>query len=524
VTAAALFEAALALMKRTEGDTEERGWLLLHSSRLLRYVDIAKARGFAEEAVVLAQAVHAGALAAYARFQYGLLDCLEGDAVRGLPELEASAAAITALTEAEREAYAAHAGAIGAAAGAAWDGTVVMWLANVGRYREARERGEHLVAEAEQENVERLQWPHDLFLGLGHADAALGMPNEAAAMLATAHANYLRVGHYVGASIASVRMVVNVALPYRAEEIAERRALVDRAEQEADRASGAVSTGDSPRFFRLPLLLLEGEWEAAEQVAAAVSAEGRGTVRFRSDARGYLALLSRLRGNPERAWSAVRGYLPLGSRTAPGTVADFVVAVTMQQVAAALALDTGDLATAKEWLHARDYWLAWSGAVLWQSEGQALWAQYHRQAGDTEQAWEHARRALAHATEPRQPLALLAAHRLLGEIDTVAGRHEDAALHLDAALALADACAAPYERALTLLALAELRSRPGDGRRLATSWMRRGPSACPSAPSPPSPVPMPSPAEPPRPVPPRQPSPPASPPARWRSCGSSRGD
>ncbi|HEY7908428.1 MAG TPA: AAA family ATPase, partial [Thermomicrobiales bacterium] len=212
VTAAALFEAALALMKRTEGDTEERGWLLLHSSRLLRYVDIAKARGFAEEAVVLAQAVHAGALAAYARFQYGLLDCLEGDAVRGLPELEASAAAITALTEAEREAYAAHAGAIGAAAGAAWDGTVVMWLANVGRYREARERGEHLVAEAEQENVERLQWPHDLFLGLGHADAALGMPNEAAAMLATAHANYLRVGHYVGASIASVRMVVNVAL------------------------------------------------------------------------------------------------------------------------------------------------------------------------------------------------------------------------------------------------------------------------------------------------------------------------
>ena len=39
--------------------------------------------------------------------------------------------------------------------------------------------------------------------------------------------------------------------------------------------------------------------------------------------------------------------------------------------------------------------------------------------------------ALAHATEPRQPLALLAAHRLLGELDTDAGRYADAATHLD---------------------------------------------------------------------------------------------
>src|SRR5205807_232285 len=37
----------------------------------------------------------------------------------------------------------------------------------------------------------------------------------------------------------------------------------------------------------------------------------------------------------------------------------------------------------------------------------------------------------------------------------------DARAHLDAALALADACAAPYERALTLLARAELRAAEG---------------------------------------------------------------
>jgi ATP/maltotriose-dependent transcriptional regulator MalT len=100
--------------------------------------------------------------------------------------------------------------------------------------------------------------------------------------------------------------------------------------------------------------------------------------------------------------------------------------------------------------------------VLGLSEGQALWAQYHRQAGDNEAAYKHAARALAHATAPHQPLALLAAHRLLGELDTDAGRYDEAASHLDESLRLADACAAPYERALTLLAMAELRAATGD--------------------------------------------------------------
>jgi DNA-binding NarL/FixJ family response regulator len=76
-------------------------------------------------------------------------------------------------------------------------------------------------------------------------------------------------------------------------------------------------------------------------------------------------------------------------------------------------------------------------------------------------ATAHAEAALVRATEPRQPLALLAAHRTLGELATVAGRRADAATHLAAALALATACAAAHERALTLLALAGLRAAEG---------------------------------------------------------------
>jgi DNA-binding CsgD family transcriptional regulator len=78
--------------------------------------------------------------------------------------------------------------------------------------------------------------------------------------------------------------------------------------------------------------------------------------------------------------------------------------------------------------------------------------------GDHDRAREVAAEALTLATEPHQPLALLAAHRLLGEIATETGQWEKAQSHLHDALTLADACAAPFERALTLLAMAELRA------------------------------------------------------------------
>jgi DNA-binding CsgD family transcriptional regulator len=89
----------------------------------------------------------------------------------------------------------------------------------------------------------------------------------------------------------------------------------------------------------------------------------------------------------------------------------------------------------------------------------------HCAAGDAARAREHAARALAHATAPRQPLALLAAHRTLGILDTDAGDLAVAEEQFAAAFALADACRAPYELALTLLARAELAVAQGEGDR-----------------------------------------------------------
>lgn len=150
--------------------------------------------------------------------------------------------------------------------------------------------------------------------------------------------------------------------------------------------------------------------------------------------------------------------------TTEGESVRFLTAMELQCLAAWLALDEGDLAAAHRWLEAHNCWLEWEGPeTLWgRADGHHAWAKCHRAAGDAKQADEHAQAALAHATAPRQPLALLAAHRRLGELATKAGRHEDGDAHLQASLDLADACHAPYERALTLLAVAESRAASGE--------------------------------------------------------------
>jgi DNA-binding CsgD family transcriptional regulator len=156
----------------------------------------------------------------------------------------------------------------------------------------------------------------------------------------------------------------------------------------------------------------------------------------------------------------VRECLPAGVQTPLGPMGYFWT-VALQRLAVELACDTGDLPTARAWLMAHDRWLAWSGSMLGRAKGQLLWATFQRVGGDASRAHRHAQQALVAASDPRQPLILLAAHRLLGELATGGKRSIEATAHLDAALALADACAAPYERALTLVACAELHAATG---------------------------------------------------------------
>jgi DNA-binding NarL/FixJ family response regulator len=199
------------------------------------------------------------------------------------------------------------------------------------------------------------------------------------------------------------------------------------------------------------LLVIEGPWAEVRALEATSSM----LRSMHAPNRTIFSQVAYGQGETHDAWMHIRTLLPNGPATVPGD-GMFLDRCHMQRLAAVLAIDAGDLSAAREWLEAHDRWLIWSDAVLGRSEGQLGWSKYHRAAGDSQRADDHAQRALLHASEPRQPLALLAAHRLLGELGTDAGKYAEAATHLAESLSLADACAAPYERALTLLALAAL--------------------------------------------------------------------
>ena len=291
--------------------------------------------------------------------------------------------------------------------------------------------------------------------GLGIVHGQLGRPAEARRALGAAReAARLGGSHHRLGTVAEQELLL--ALAYAPERVAARRRLA--AELEAAFERGRDEVPLVPRLYCLPLLVLEGQWAEARALAAAGSTDAI-TPGNRLTACRWLATLAQAQGDGDVAQAQVRAWLPdgpAGEVDEPGPPEGRLL-----PLAAALARDAGDLDASRAWLGAHDRWLTWTGAVLGQAEGLLAWADYHLAAGDAAQARQHAAQALARAVEPRQPLALLAAHRLLGELDTAAGHHAEAATHLDQALALAEACAAPYERALTLLALAELRAATG---------------------------------------------------------------
>jgi DNA-binding CsgD family transcriptional regulator len=156
----------------------------------------------------------------------------------------------------------------------------------------------------------------------------------------------------------------------------------------------------------------------------------------------------------------VRRFLPEGPATEPGGIV-FLDGLILQRVAVDLAIDREDYGDALSWLQANDLWLAWNGSVLGRADNRLSWAAYFRAIGKHSEAIDCANAAVAMASEPEQPLALLAALRLRGELKTASGNCDAAALDLQRSLKLAKACEAPLERAKSLVALAELSRAQG---------------------------------------------------------------
>ena len=460
LTAADRYEAALALLERDAASGGERAWLLARLGGLRRYSDAPRAIACLADAERLAEAAGDRALAAYALHTRGYVRASLGDVRGGLAEQEAGLAALRALPEGARARLRALRDHLGDPLDPHYGlGMLLVSLNGAGRFAEVRARGERLVADAPPPAA------MDAARGLVYADAcialsaayeAFGQPDAARRAHARAR-DYLRAaGHYSTIGASALGELTWVVVPYLADRPAERARLLAEAREALARAGGTGWL--SPELVGLPLLPLAARWPAPRSLVAAVLADGN--VWWHAMATPALAAVALARGETGLVGELVRAALPDGPGTPPGA-AFFRRATPLQRLAAASAAAAGDLPLARRWLEAHDRWLAWDGVVLGRAEGALGWAAYHRAAGDRALARQYAEAALAHATEPRQPLALLAARRALGELDTEVGRYAEAQAHLDGALSLAEACAAPYERALTLLALAELRTVSG---------------------------------------------------------------
>jgi len=461
VTAAERMREAISLLDDPR-DAALAASLCVQVAWILRNMDNPQAIRYSEEAILRAAEADDPVLLGVARCSLGNNRCLADDFARGIAELRAAVAALEALPPAAWEHTATPRWYIAALVGDRSSVTDVRSsltfpLAVVGACGEALtllggtlDLDDDALATA---NRTRLLALYIVAYNLGRPDAAKRFNEE------VRHVQRANEDWYALAFNALV-FLISTLLPYHADDLAFREEMASMAEEGWARAQALHLVAPFPvRAVRFPLDFIAGDWDAAQTHAATLIGPLSGPLAHK--ARVTLGTIARLQGRPEEAWRQVREMLPEGAQTEPGTQ-PFWDSMMFLHLGGLLALDDGDLNGAREWAAASDRWLAWSGSVRGQSEGQALWAQYHRQSGDAEQSREHAERALAYATEPRQPLALIAAHRLLGELDTETGRFDDAATHLDASLTLADACAAPFERALTLLAMAERRAAMGE--------------------------------------------------------------
>ncbi len=455
-TAAARFEAALALMEQHTASATERGWLHLRLAVLYSHSDRERAYLHVDTARSLLPATSDPLLDTYILIVGGLFRCFRQDSDRGLPEMEAGIARLEALPDEARYRLRTVPLAIRQQVDGDGVGTLVLRRAIVGHHATARTLGEELIARSPGRTAGGVgdAMRGDAYVGIGIAYAMLGQPHEARRAFTQAVTEHRAEEHHWMVLVSLAMYLSFVQLPYFTDALTDRRRLLEELTEAVPKASGATGSEPTALFrFHASASLLAGEWETMDRVlhhshhlSEVMREAGFGEV---------FAQLAEAQGAAPRAWEVIDRGLPDGPATEPGNI-PWYAATPLQRVAAILALREGNLSRAKAWIEAHDRWLVWGEAVLGRSEAQALWAQYFRQTGDATRADAHARQALADATAPRQPLALLAAHRLIGELATDAGLFAAAEEHFRASLALVDSCGAPHERALTLLGMAKM--------------------------------------------------------------------
>ena len=235
-------------------------------------------------------------LAAYCCYTRGSQRCMQGDIRRGLLDIRHGVAAIDVLLETQPvSSVDIHARAViqrllpsyGARRGPdealsqqrasdvrgvnSQRGILINWLGKSGRYDETIALGEAFIDDMLASFGDRyLHQPHGIgaLIGLGHAYAGLGQPEDARRTFATARAAYDALGDFAMVEDTIAAELLLVLIPYGIEQIAERVRLVKEDIEAWDRCCGiTITTAGDGAPGELPLDVLEGRWQKARQLA-----------------------------------------------------------------------------------------------------------------------------------------------------------------------------------------------------------------------------------------------------------------
>ncbi len=462
------FETALKLLPEDATLTRHRAWLLFRIGLLIRHDYHEKSIAHLEQATRLAESAGDHVLEALARAHSGLVRFLNNEGRQGLHEMEAGVLALEHLDEAQLQELTHIENALGAAIGVQGRGTLILQMGEQGYFRQAQQmlknrRDRGLVDEADANRATGTVWAY-----LGRPDLARQGYTQARRCWEALH-----VPAQSGAGADAAWEYIFVQMPYAADQLIPRQELAQLVHSLwTDETGFMIPSADAQAVHALELIV-SGDWTRATCMLDRIVAEFEFSFSPFHTSR---LMLARYCGDRERVWSEIRRVMPNGPNTELGNHRYWTLD-DLTRLAAAQALDDGDLILARAWLEAHDRLLAWSGSVLGRAENALLWGRYHYLTGDAPVARQRAELAFAHASNPRQPLALIAVHRFLGHLDTADKRFDDAEQHLQESLMLADACAAPFERASRCLSWRNCDRRNGGPTRQPSSSTRSRPSA-----------------------------------------------
>lgn len=441
--AAERFEQALEMLGDQELSDTEQASLLCDLALSFRFADAARGLVYLDRAAPLARSSGSAALQLHLDWSRIQIHSLRGDNVlAGIDSitgaLESADPWATEMSPLPRVGF----------------GSIAQWYARYGAYERAERLARRYLddhpAETSEDSVRA--WCAIGLVAAGRGDPTLARQAFAHGRSAAAQ---IRDPHLTGVLLNWELM--EILLAYDADQRDARRQLAASALEAWDRVDMPGKTPDpdeerpSSNMTVFATLLLDGEWETAREQAM-VDLEFDG---MRFDSLRLLCVLAVRRGNYADARSYLYQALPQGPATPPSNFY-FYSTLWLQRTGADLALAIDDVDGAIEWIDAHDRWLEWSGRLLNTAESRVLRARTWEACGELETASRLASEAREIAGSPRQPVALIEAERYLGHLAAIAGDLTGASRHLDAALNIANACAAPYEIAGVQLARARL--------------------------------------------------------------------